>query len=82
MKKRTIGKITRKRYRCSKCGHLKKIKTNHYGQTYSCGNLNCCPECPPYKRPTVWVCTEKLPEGWKRPPSWKQVHLSEICDVT
>lgn len=66
--------ITFKQYACKACGHKKMIDTNHYGECYSLGNYNRCPDCrplPPDKRnpqaviypTTVWVCQEKEPEA-------------------
>ena len=60
-----MPEITRKKYRCKRCGHVVEQSTNHYGQTYSFGHYNCCPACPPWaKYPeygglTVWECCEK-----------------------
>jgi len=65
-------KITPKKYKCRECGHITTHSTNHYGETYSWGNYDVCPKCPPYKRPTVWECCEDpsgdpdawIPEPW------------------
>lgn len=79
--KKTVGKYTKKRYECSKCGYVKIIGTNHYGQCYSMwGSYNACPKCRPVYGSTVWNCVEPLPEGWDRPPNWKQTTLGEIGD--
>lgn len=57
--------IKAKRYACKRCGHVRKIETNHYGECYSLGRHNACPACPPWaKYPefgghTTWVCKEK-----------------------
>lgn len=62
-------KIQAKEYACKACGHTKAIETNHYGQCYSLGNYNRCPDCRPLppdpRHPqyvaypiTVWVCLE------------------------
>ena len=57
--------ITPKRYRCKRCGHVETQSTNHYGDTWSCGHVNCCPKCPPWAKysefggQTVWECLEK-----------------------
>jgi len=53
--------ISIKKYACRECGHVTRQSTNHYGQTYSWGRVNCCPKCPPFKRPTVWICQENPP---------------------
>lgn len=70
MSKPTTERIRGKRYRCKECGHEKEIDTNHYGECYSWGGHNTCPQCPPYKRPNTWVCMETPPEGMERPPKW------------
>ncbi len=60
--------ITAKRYKCSECGCEVMQDTNHYGQTYSWGRVNVCPQCPPYKKYpeyggiTIWICQEQPPE--------------------
>ena len=75
----TTSKYSHKKYKCSVCGHIKDIGTNHYGQCYSFGNYNCCPKCPPYKRPTIWECIEEMPKDMKRPANWKRVKLGDIA---
>jgi len=56
---------TFKTYRCTQCGHVQQIKTNHYGACWSWGRVNCCPDCPPYKKyaefggQTIWECQDK-----------------------
>ena len=63
-----MAKITFKRYQCDKCGHIKKIDTNHFGPCWSLDRFNTCPECPPYaKYPefgglTLWNCLDKAEE--------------------
>lgn len=74
--------ITEKRYKCSQCGHESKQTTNHYGETYSFGNFNCCPICPPYKRPTTWKCAESVPEGVTVPEPWTVATLSDLIVKT
>ena len=60
-------KHTIKKYQCKRCGYIKKIKTNHFEECYSCGHYNTCPKCPPFaKYPeyggyTIWKCMEKQP---------------------
>lgn len=73
---KTTGKLTYKRYACQECGHEDKKQTNHFGECYSWGSYNACPDCPPYKRPTTWICIEKLPKGWTRPANWKITTLT------
>lgn len=59
-------KTQAKEYKCKRCGHTKKIETNHYEQCYSLGRYNACPSCPPWaKYPefgivagTTWECLE------------------------
>jgi len=56
-----MPKITEKVYKCQRCGHEVKQKTNHCGQTYSAGHVNTCPVCPPWAKypefggSTVWI---------------------------
>jgi hypothetical protein len=63
-----ISPQTEKRYRCTRCGHISKQVTNHYGNTYSYGHVNCCPTCPPYAKysefggTTIWECLEVPPK--------------------
>lgn len=53
-----------KRYKCRRCGHVVTQTTNHYGDTWSFGNWNCCPNCPPWAKypefggQTVWECID------------------------
>jgi hypothetical protein len=79
--KPTTGKYCEKRYKCKECGHEKMIGTNHFGECYSLGNYNACPQCPPFKRPTTWVCAEPLPEGMGTPEPWKMVKLGDIAEI-
>ena len=69
----TTGKITSKLYRCKRCGHEEHKSTNHYGECYSWGNFNTCPACPPYTRPTTWVCAEPCPPDMDTPANWQTV---------
>lgn len=63
-----MAKITSKRYSCSRCSHVVRQETNHYGETYSLGRVNTCPKCPPWaKYPefgggTVWKCLDAPPD--------------------
>jgi hypothetical protein len=50
---------TDKRYACRQCGHEVTQRTNHYGPTFGIGTYNECPKCPPFRRPTTWVCLDK-----------------------
>lgn len=60
-----MDEVLEKRYRCARCGHISKQTTNHYGNTWSWGHVNTCPECPPWaKYPefggrTLWMCLDK-----------------------
>ena len=60
-----MAKITFKKYECKRCGHVKEIDTNHFGECYSWGHYNTCPNCPPWAKypefggSTTWVCLEK-----------------------
>ena len=57
-----------KRYKYRRCGHVKKIRTNHYGPCWSWGRVNTCPDCPPYAKypefggQTIWDCLDSPPE--------------------
>ena len=77
---KTIGKSSRKRYRCTECGHESLIDTNHWGECYP-----RCTKCA-WKHPAqigqVHECLEPLPEGYSKPEPWKFVTLGEICDVS
>jgi len=42
--------ITEKRYECTRCGYVGKQNTNHYGETWSWGHHNTCPNCPPWAK--------------------------------
>lgn len=57
-----ISKVSYKKYKCSECGHVKDIQTNHYGECYGQAMLkmNMCPNCS-WKHPLtniVWTCQE------------------------
>jgi len=71
-KLKTIGMVTRKRYKCTKCGNITWESTNHYGKIYDvcrkCGNIG-------------QVCMDKLPKGWGRPPEWKVVRLGDVAEI-
>lgn len=61
-----ISKVSYKKYKCSHCGHIKDIQTNHYGECYG-GKIigNTCPSCS-WKRPleaVIWQCQETEPEA-------------------
>ena len=62
-----IYPTTKKKYKCTQCGHVTEQDTNHYGQTYSLGRYNACPKCPPFRKyaeyggGTTWECMEKPP---------------------
>lgn len=64
-----MSTITHKRYKCKRCGYVGTQATNHYGETYSWGHYNACPNCPPYaKYPefgglTIWQCLETSNHG-------------------
>lgn len=71
----TTSAISSKLYACAECGHEVTQSTNHYGDTYSWGNVSTCPQCPPYKRPNTWKCLEPVPDGMGVPVPWKIVTL-------
>jgi len=81
-----MPKIKFKKYKCKKCGFEKEIDTNHYGECYSWGRVNCCPECPPYAKypefggSTTWICMEDPPDGEKIPENWKWAKLGDILE--
>jgi len=76
-----------KKYKCSKCGFVKEIDTNHYGECYSWGHSNTCPNCPPYAKypeyggSTTWKCMEKPPKPENVPEPWKKVKLGDIAEI-
>ena len=61
-------KITGKKYRCSRCGHVVTQQTNHFGNIWSWGCFNTCPQCPPWAKypefggSTTWICCEQEKE--------------------
>jgi len=61
--------ITSKKYKCDRCGHIEEKSTNHYGDTWSSGRFNTCPQCPPWAKypefggATTWTCLEEPPES-------------------
>lgn len=63
---------SKKRYKCKECGLIKELETNHYGDCYSWGHYNCCPNCPPCK---------KYPE-FGGLTTWECVELEKIYDIT
>lgn len=69
--------IKYKKYKCKRCGFVKEIDTNHYGECYSLGHFNACPQCPPYAKypefggSTTWICLEKPPGVEKM--DWEQL---------
>jgi DNA-directed RNA polymerase subunit RPC12/RpoP len=75
-KKKTIGKVTHKLYKCTKCGHEQLQGTNHWGDIYP-----ACPKCQ-WKRPmemgSVWECQEPIPEGYSKPKPWTTVKLGDV----
>lgn len=71
----TTGLVRAKKYKCKECGHETTQSTNHYGETYSLGRVNICPNCPPYKRPNTWECLEPVPPEMKQPEPWKKVKI-------
>ena len=64
MSETIIRPATAKSYKCKRCGHVTTQTTNHYGETYSLGRFNTCPNCPPWAKyaefggSTVWECIE------------------------
>lgn len=59
-----MSRVTVKRYRCSQCGHVQPIPTNHYGPCWSFNRYNTCPKCPPFRKypeysgQTIWYCLD------------------------
>jgi len=79
MPKPTTGKVSVKRYRCTRCGHEFTTSTNHWGEIYApCDNCN-------WKHPIdgnpVSECLEPMPEGFEKPTPWKKVRLGDIMEV-
>ena len=76
---KTIGKMSYKKYKCTRCGHIEEHSTNHWGEIYTrC--KNCSWKNPLDPNPTH-VCLEKMPKGYKKPPAWKKVKLGDVVDV-
>lgn len=73
-----MGEMSRKPYCCAECGYKREIETNHYGETYSYGNYNVCPVCPPYKRPNAWKFDGVVPEGGRVPEPWRRMKLGDV----
>lgn len=75
-KKKTIGKVTHKLYKCVNCGHEQLQGTNHWGDIYP-----HCPKCQ-WKRPmefgSRWECLEPIPEGYDKPEPWVTVKLGDV----
>jgi DNA-directed RNA polymerase subunit RPC12/RpoP len=67
------GRMTNKRYKCSRCGHESMRTTNHYGSIY--------PECRVCNLVTVHKCLDPVPEGWGIPEEWKIVKLGDIAEI-
>ncbi len=67
-----------KHYSCNSCGYDKEIDTNHFGQCYSLGDYNMCPNCG--AQPTVWECKADIPPGTVIPPDWKLIKFEDIID--
>lgn len=73
------GRITAKRYRCTRCGAESTESTNHYGDFYPMR-----PRCCGWKHPleaATFECLEPLPEGWARPEPWRKVRLGDLVKV-
>lgn len=68
----TLAEHSEKLYACKECGFEKQIKTNHWGEVYSFGYYNTCPNCPPFKRPNTWTCKETPPAGFGLPARWQK----------
>lgn len=78
---KTASTLCYKPYKCSQCGFEKQIQTNHFGECYSLGNYNACPNCAPFKRPTTWICQLDCPPDMQKPAPWKIVKLGDICEI-
>jgi hypothetical protein len=70
---KTIEKIKPKQYKCTGCGWVRMIETNHYCEIYP-----FCSEC---NDRTVWKCIEEIPEGFDVPVPWKMVKLGTACEI-
>jgi len=73
MGKPTTGKYTYKKHRCTGCGIVKDIGTNHWG--------DCYPYCYNCRTQTIWECLEEMPEEYEKPAPWKLVKLGDICEI-
>jgi len=74
-------KLEWKPYRCTRCGHIQSIQTNHYGECYS-----PCKECS-WKHPgepSVMECAvplEERPEDAWMPEPWKIAKLGDLAEI-
>lgn len=65
------SKVSYKQYKCTRCGNVSSIQTNHYGETY--GPCKACNWKNPMKGNPTHECIEPLPEGWTKPPKWEGI---------
>lgn len=75
----TTGKYSVKEYRCTRCGHVSRIGTNHWGECYP-----SCSECSwknPMQPMVAHECLEPMPEGFTKPKPWKIVKLGDVAEV-
>ena len=85
MSKPTTGKVSPKRYKCTRCGRVSTKSTNHWGDIYPrCEQYGTDDGCS-WKNPTdpypVHECLEKMPEEFDAPPKWKKVRLGDVVDI-
>lgn len=79
MGKPTTSRISYKKYKCTTCGHVSSIQTNHYGECYP-----RCKKCGwkhPFEMGQRHVCLEPVPKDMNVPKPWKMVKLGDIMEV-
>lgn len=67
----TTGKVTRKRYKCRRCGTESDHSTNHWGAIYP--RCNACSWKNPMDPTVVMDCLEPMPAGYDKPEEWTKV---------
>jgi len=77
---KTTGEYFQKKYKCTRCGNIELQGTNHWGEIYP--HCDKCSWKNPMDPNPTWVCLEKMPKGYKKPPAWTKVRLKDIATVT
>jgi len=77
--KPTTSKYSVKKYKCTSCGHISNIGSNHWGQVYP--RCKACGWKHPMEMGQVHECLEPVPEGMGVPEPWKMVRLGDIYEI-